>query len=235
MEIPLSTRVYPSYAKEQWFDESLKTQGEIEMVPERKFECFLGVRYKYDHSTGSVEADQESTIDRLLQKYGLTNCNPVKVPMRPDTDLAGLPISPISEKTTIKSAYCMLVGELMYIAINTRPEISYVVNQCSRYMTKTTKAQYEVLEQILRYLAGVKHLKLTWFSSKSLERGLKLFQIYAFTDTSWADDKNSRHQSRRYQRPQRALVATLFSFIMLFSPDTVSCRKLCRCLLPKLS
>ena len=53
----------------------------------------------------------------------------------------------------------MLVVQLMYIAINTRPEISYAVNQCSRYMTKATKAQYEVLKQILRYLAGVKHLK----------------------------------------------------------------------------
>ena len=99
MEIPLSARSYPSCrhaiailivgmyvdnnglrtnAKErvQWFDDSLKAQGEIEMVPEGKFEWFLGVRYTYDHSTGSVEADQESTIDRLLQKYGLTNCNP---------------------------------------------------------------------------------------------------------------------------------------------------------------
>jgi hypothetical protein len=94
---------------EQWFDDSLKRQGEIEMVPEGKFEWFLGVRYTYDHSTGSVQADQESTIDRLLEKYA----NPSKVPMRPDTDLAGLPISALAEKTTMKSAFCMLVGELM--------------------------------------------------------------------------------------------------------------------------
>ncbi len=73
------------------------------MVPEGNFEWFLGVRYTYNLSDGSASADQESTIDRLLEQYGLTNCNPVKVPMRPDTDLAGLPISPISEKTTIKT------------------------------------------------------------------------------------------------------------------------------------
>ncbi len=77
------------------------------------------MRYTDNHSTGSVEADQESTIDRLLGKYGLTNCNPAKVPMRSDTDVARLPISPLAEKTTMKSAFCMLVGELMYIAINT--------------------------------------------------------------------------------------------------------------------
>ena len=92
----------------------------------------------------------------------------------------------------------MLVGELMYITINTRTEIRYVVNQYSRYMTKTTKAQYEVFKQILRYLAGVKYLRLTWCAAKSLEKGLKLFQIYAFADTSWADDKNSRKSTCCY-------------------------------------
>ncbi len=85
----------------------------------------------------------------------------------------------------------MLVGELMYIAINTRPEIRYVVNQCSRYMTKSTKAHYEVLKYILRYLVGVKHVRLTWCASAVLKKDFKLFQIYSYADTSWADDKNS--------------------------------------------
>jgi hypothetical protein len=147
------------------------------MVPEGKFEWFLDVRYTYDHSTDSAQADQESTIDRLLEKYGLTNCNPSKVSMRPDTDLAGLPNSPLAEKTTMKSTFCMLVGELMYITINTRPEISYEANQCSLYMTKTTKAHYEVLKYILRYLAGVNLLRLTWCVSEVLKKGFKFFQI----------------------------------------------------------
>jgi hypothetical protein len=87
--------------------------------------------------------------------------------MRPDPDLAGLPISPLAEKSTMKSVFCMLVGELMYIAINTRTEISYVVHQCLLYMTKATKAHYEVLKHILRYLAGVKQW-LTWCASAVL-------------------------------------------------------------------
>jgi hypothetical protein len=60
-----------------WFDDSLKKEGDIEMVTVGKFEWFLGVRYTYDQSTGSVQTDQDPTIDRLLEKYDLTNCNQV--------------------------------------------------------------------------------------------------------------------------------------------------------------
>jgi len=32
----------------------------------------------------------------------------------------------------------------------------------------------------------------------SLKKGFKLFQIYSFADTSWADDKNSRKSTSCY-------------------------------------
>ncbi len=49
-------------------------QGEIEMVSEGKFEWLLWMWwYTYNHSTGSVETDQVSTIDILLEQNGLTS------------------------------------------------------------------------------------------------------------------------------------------------------------------
>ncbi len=97
---------------------------------------------------------------------------PFKVPMRPDTDLTGLPISSITEKTTIKSGYCMLVGELMYIAINTRPEISYTVNQFSRYMTKDTK---DVLHFEI-YSYG----NTTWVDDKNSHKSTCCYLVFVY-------------------------------------------------------
>jgi hypothetical protein len=127
VEIPQDARVYPS------------CRHAIAILIVVMYVDNNGLRYTYDHSTGSVKADQESTIDRLLDKYGLTNCNSSKV-------LAGLPI-----------------------------------NQCAHYMTKATKAHYEVLKHILRYLAGVKHLRLTWCALAALKKGFKfrVFRIYS--------------------------------------------------------
>ena len=51
----------------------------------------------------------------------------------------------------IVAAYAKLVGELLYISINTVPEIMYATSQ-----------HYDYIKQVLRYLKGVKHLKLTW-------------------------------------------------------------------------
>ena len=65
-------------------------------------------------------------------------------------------------------------------------------------MTKATKAHYEVLKHILRYLAGVKKLRLTWCASAALKERFKLFQIYSFAVTSWTDDKNSRKSTCCY-------------------------------------
>ena len=45
----------------QWFDDSVKVWGEIEMVLEENFDWSLGVtEYTYNNFDGSVSADQES-------------------------------------------------------------------------------------------------------------------------------------------------------------------------------
>jgi hypothetical protein len=79
---------------------------------------------------------------------------PAKVPVRPDTDLAGLSISPVAVKTTMKSAFCMLVGELTYIAMNTRPgKHTYKgINTRPgkpnfRYMTKAGKSMFALYDK----------------------------------------------------------------------------------------
>ena len=56
--------------------------------------------------------------------------------------------------------YGMLVGELMYVAVNTVPSIAYAVSCLARYMTTATAAHYAHAKQVLRYLKGVKSRKI---------------------------------------------------------------------------
>ncbi len=68
------------------------------------------------------------------------------------------------------------------------------------------------------------HMRLTWCAS-TLKKGFKLFQIYSYADTSWADDKNSRKSTCCY---------LVFVHNAAFSWPG-SCLRLLWCLLPKMS
>ena len=73
----------------------------------------------------------------------------------PGTDLALLPLPAKPNKLCVL-AYSALIGELLFVAINTAPQISYAVSCLTRYMVVSTPAYLEVAKQVLRYLCGVK-------------------------------------------------------------------------------
>ena len=85
---------------------------------------FVSVRYTYDKITGAINCSQETYIDRLLVKYGIEHDNTCKVPINPGSHLASLPIFETLAKIVVR-ADAALIGELLYIAINTVPQLSY--------------------------------------------------------------------------------------------------------------
>eukprot|EP00961_Rhodomonas_salina_P012561 169185-Rhodomonas_salina.1 len=58
--------------------------------------------------------------------------------------------------------YQQLIGGLMYAAVLTRPDISFAVNQCARFMSNPGPEHVAAAKHILKYLKGTKHLKLTY-------------------------------------------------------------------------
>jgi hypothetical protein len=121
---------------------------------------WIGVSYTYDHATGAISTDQETFVDKILDQYDMSNCNRCVLPMAVGADLASLPLSDMPDKDIV-AEYAKLVGELLYICINTVPEIMYDLGALTRYMTRGTSQHYVYVKQVLRYLKGVKHLKLT--------------------------------------------------------------------------
>jgi hypothetical protein len=89
----------------------------------------------------------------------MTNCNPCVLPIAVGADLVSIPLPDVPDKDII-AAYAKLVGELLYISINTVPEITYALSALTRFMTRVTSQHYGYVKQVLRYLKGVKHLKV---------------------------------------------------------------------------
>ena len=178
------------------FYAAVRDDGRIDLNFVGDLTWWLGVRYTYDHATGAISADQEAFVDKLLDQYVMSTCNPCVLPMAVGADLASLPLPDVPDKDIV-AAYAKLVGELLYICINTVPEIMYALGALTRYMTRATSQHYGYAKQVLRYLKGVKHLKLTW-CARSVKAPFQRGQIFGFADASWADDKSSRRSTLCY-------------------------------------
>jgi len=180
----------------QEFEKSVKQDGCINLQRDGELDWFLSVRYSCDKITGTISCSQEAYIDRLLLKYGMENANACKLSMNPGSDLDSLPILDTPDKIVVH-AYAALIGELLYIAISTVPQLSYSMSSLARYMSKATPAHLTYAKVVLPYLIGIKKRQLIWCGQRvSLPHILG--EIWAFVDSSWADDKNNRRSSMAY-------------------------------------
>ena len=53
-------------------------------------------------------------------------------------------------------SYSSVVGMLLYLSVNTRPEIAYAVNCCARYMCCSINSHETALKRIGRYLKATR-------------------------------------------------------------------------------
>jgi len=79
--------------------------------------------------------------------------------------------------------YMSKIGSLLYLAIQTRPDILYAVAALSRYCKAPTAEYMEAVDRILWYLAGTADLGLTLHSGEGIV-------LYATVDASYACHKD---------------------------------------------
>lgn len=75
--------------------------------------------------------------------------------------------------------YRQLIGSLMFLAVGTRPDISFAVSKLSQFLETPTTTHWSAAKRVLRYLQGTKSLGLTY--------GIKFDQGMALTAFSDAD------------------------------------------------
>lgn len=91
---------------------------------------------------------QQRFIPKMLDQFGMENCNPCCTPMAEGVELS----KEMSGAEEVDSfTYRQIVGTLLYLT-NTRPDISYAVGVVSRFMTKPLQPHMDAAKRILRYL-----------------------------------------------------------------------------------
>ncbi|KAG8955677.1 hypothetical protein FRC04_007668 [Tulasnella sp. 424] len=124
----------------------------------------LGMKVEYDRINRTLHLSQSQYILDMLHRFNMTDCSGVTTPMDPGSQLSKTQ-SPTTEEDKAEMArvpYINAVGALMYLAVATRPDISYTVAKLAQFNTCPGTAHWKAVKHLFRYLKHTIDLKLTY-------------------------------------------------------------------------
>ena len=110
---------------------------------------FLGMRIDYNRSGGTLKLSQGSNIEKVLQRFGMTECNPTRTPMEKGLQLP-------RGGSTAGEPYRELLGSLMYVMLCVRPDVCYSVGYLGRFQQDSSTVHWNALKRAIRYLSSTK-------------------------------------------------------------------------------
>ena len=134
---------------------------------------FLGMTIERRDDSG-YSLTQPKYVDDMLERFEMSNCKPAVTPM-----LVGQKFSKtVGKPLGADNQYQALVGSLLYLSVNTRPDISHAVGILSRFMSCPTDQHWEAAKHILRYLQGTKHLGLRFAGAAPSNQGVRMRDVH---------------------------------------------------------
>ncbi|CAH2103269.1 unnamed protein product [Euphydryas editha] len=136
----------------------------------------LGMQVKYCDNCISI--DQEKFVEKILDKFHMSNCKSVDTPMEINLKLD-------KAKTISKQyPYQQLIGSLMYLSVLTRPDISYAICYLSQFNNSYNETHWKHAKRVLKYLKKTKNYGLVF----SKDENLSNIHVEGFVDADWGSD-----------------------------------------------
>ncbi|XP_042753320.1 secreted RxLR effector protein 161-like [Lactuca sativa] len=88
-------------------------------------------------------------------------------------------------------SYLSAIGALMYLANNTRPDISFAINLLARYSSCSTRRHWNGIKHILRYLRGTMDMGLYYSNSSNAE-------LIGYADAGYLSDPHKARSQTGY-------------------------------------
>ena len=124
------------------------TKRGLEFTKEGTFTDFLGIKFVKDSVKNTVTLTQKGLIQKIIEATGMEDCNPNWTPAIQQT----LGIDPDGEPMQEDWSYPSIVGMLLYLSTNTRPDISFAVSQVARFNHNPKRSHATAIKTIVRYL-----------------------------------------------------------------------------------
>lgn len=149
--------------------------------------CYLGIEVR-KNDEGIYCIRQSQYIDSILSRFALQDAKISSIPLDTGFFKNRDTSSPMSEN----EKYQQLIGALLYLAVNTRPDISASVTILSQFNKKPMSADWTEAKRIARYLKGTRDYELILG-----KRGAEPILI-GYADADWAENKVDRKSNSGY-------------------------------------
>ncbi|RVX07135.1 Retrovirus-related Pol polyprotein from transposon TNT 1-94 [Vitis vinifera] len=145
-----------------------------------------------DRSRGILGLSQKAYIDKVLSRFGMSNCAPGDTPVAKGDkfSLHQCPKNELEKKDMERFPYASVVS-LMYAQVCTRPDIAYIVGMLGRYLSNPGMDHWKKAKRVMRYLQRTKDYMLTYRRSSHLE-------IVGYSDSDFAGCLDSRRSTSGY-------------------------------------
>ncbi|RVW58138.1 Retrovirus-related Pol polyprotein from transposon TNT 1-94 [Vitis vinifera] len=153
----------------------------------------LGIQKYRDNSRGILELSQKSYIDKVLSRFGMSNCAPgdTFVAKGDKFSLHQCSKNELEKKDMERFPYASTVGSLMYAQVCTHSNIAYIVGMLCRYLSNLGMDHWKKTKRVKRYLQRTKYYILTYRRSSHLE-------IVGYSNSDFAGCLNSRRSTSGY-------------------------------------
>ncbi len=145
----------------------------------------LGIQVIRDRKAGTLKIMQGAYIDKILARFNIimAKANPVSTPLPKNIKLDDIQ----AQTEDLSMPYAKAIGSLMYVAIQTRPDIAFAVQHLSQYTLHPAQAHWATVKCILRYLKGTRDEGIVYKRAESTPR----LEVYSDADFANRADAKS--------------------------------------------
>jgi len=171
---------------EEAIDELMNSVGkDFELKDLGEVKHYLGIDMKRDES-GQFTISQPCYIDEIVEAAGQSNAKTSKYPV--DTGYYKIE----GQELPSNEEYRRLIGMLLYLSINTRPDISAAVSILSQKVEKPRDVDMNEVKRITKYLKGTRDLQLQMSTADKKD------DMFAYSDANWAENREDRKSNSGY-------------------------------------
>ena len=176
--------------EEEWLSDKQALNEKFPLTDLGECKWLLNMEITRDRTQGKLWLTQSAYIKKMLERYGMNNCNSLN---NPGTDLKLLEINEKSIMLDYNGIndYQSIVGTLSYASHTTRPDIAYMISILSRNLKNPSVQHMNAAKRVMRYLSGTINEGLLFTNDK--REGVPLFEAYS--DASWASNLENRRST----------------------------------------